>query len=110
MSKTISFRVDEEDYEMWSAEAKRENRSLSNWIVARMRSTFDENTARSVLTSGEEKARDSSTQALKEQDVGMEANSDVQRVGRGRVAMCEHGTPRGYHCWQCRGVAKVGGA
>lgn len=38
------------------------------------------------------------------------------RTGESRTAKvvaektCKHGTPRGYHCWQCGGTAQIGGS
>jgi hypothetical protein len=93
-----SFRFEEGDIEGWKRAAEREGLTLSEWMRRRLNGAGSDNSdvprVRAVRAGGG----------------GVDAaGGDVVRSepeGRGRT--CVHGVGKGYHCWQCKGLAEVG--
>ena len=87
MTKVIrTFRIEKIDLDWWEAKAKRDGLSLSEWI--RRRCNADETPLLSKERVDEILVKDPTRQKAK---------------------TCSHGKTKGFHCWQCGGLAKVEG-
>lgn len=97
---TISLRVPEADYEEWKKKAG--DRALSDWIRERCNESGGVPSVREedgVRAPGGRKSGAKGIDGLPVLGKGVERGV-TERV-------CPHGTPRGYHCWQCGGLAEV---
>jgi len=90
--KRFEMRVGQEEYERWVEESRKLGIAVAEWI----RRKCEESSPKESNENG--------------------ANPDLRRdegvrVGGQRAdgAKCVHGMAKGYHCWQCRGAAKVEG-
>ncbi len=44
----------------------------------------------------------------KESEIEIEDGEEVLQRGRVTAKTCTHGVKKGWHCWQCGGLAKIG--
>ena len=84
----ITMRITPEQSTRWKERADREGKKLSQWI----RDRCDDAT----LVSERK-------QMVENDRKFMAAITKPTRL----VKQCVHGTDKGYHCWQCRGLAVI---
>jgi len=93
--KLRTIHVEDMDWDQWKDRAREAGISLSEWIRATCNAEPPLNSpAKSTVRVG--KALDVVTGELL---------TKVER--KSNVPCCEHGIPKGYHCWQCRGMAVI---
>lgn len=101
----INLRIDDSEMVEWQKKAEGCGKSLSAWIRERCNGLVVERTEVKVVA--------------KSDNPGVRPVSDASVLQRGVVTaggpveprkggVCKHGTAKGYNCWQCGGIAKVG--
>jgi hypothetical protein len=116
--KPRSLKVEDDEWKAWQKKAEQAGIGLSEWIRARC------NGGDTIYVSGEVGTRLVGVAALAEakEQGNNRADKASDRGGR-RVsskrgirvepkirnvgATCKHGTPKGYNCWLCGGIADV---
>jgi hypothetical protein len=93
--KALLLKIEEEIYIQWKARAKAEGLTLSAWIRSRCNEVAQVQ-RETVLPPSPVESRNEQLQKVR------------QNAQPRSKATCEHGTEKGYRCWQCRGIAKIG--
>lgn len=96
--KSVRFemRVEPEDLSRWKLQALMDGKLLTEWIRDRCNEGCEDHREESVRPEG---VVDSG-----ERGIGTSERSSVS----GKT--CVHGTKKGWKCWQCGGIAVIGGA
>lgn len=86
-TKGLYIRATEIEMDEWRALAEQEGLTLSDWV-------------RGKLAGDAHKSAEAVAGKLDDA-----VNPEADPPTRKRVKACEHGVIRGWHCWQCKGVA-----
>ena len=77
----------------WKVAAAKEGKTLKGWVVGRLRGSDSVSEVRDVapvqVFGGQVSSADGASKSTKS------------------VSTCVHGTTKGFHCWQCGGMAKI---
>lgn len=92
------MRIEEEELAEWRR--KSGEKSVSEWI----REQCNPSRVVEVEEVGEPEKRVSLLDGLKLPVLG-----EAEKVAEAGRQACRHNILKGYHCWQCGGVAKIGG-
>lgn len=96
--KLITLKVDETEHLKWQEQAKRAGVSFSELVRLKMNGgVVAENSSNSAV-------RPVSDASVLQRGVVTAGGPVEPRKG----GVCKHGTAKGYNCWQCGGIAKVG--
>lgn len=103
--RRFEFRVTDEELKVWRAESSEAGMLLSQWIRELCNGNQTMLRADVVQMVGGS-ANDGGGLA------GVQAASqsgDITTVDKAprKLRECAHGTPKGFRCWQCGGIAKV---
>lgn len=106
----LNIRVPDKDVQTWKEKAQAAGKNLSEWIreQCNLTATGQVVVLRSENAGGEpEDHRISKVPRARKvrEDVGREPVAGGVMPGK----TCVHGVQKGYHCWQCRGMANVKG-
>ena len=103
MKKPIQIRVEEEELKQWEVAAGSLGMNLSAWIREKCSVGVADNRAKGVPRFADLPHLGGGVAAAK-RDLQLAETAAVEaRKGK----QCAHGVSKGYHCWQCRGVAVV---
>jgi hypothetical protein len=132
---TVTFRAAQDDVIRWKKAAEREERLFSDWIRRALDLRAEALEPRTWNAEGRSIPLAEEDRSLKRAvaDMAEQVENPVQidppkpRVRESRlpklplvgehakaaakreIKTCEHGKSKGYHCWQCGGLAKVEG-
>lgn len=84
----LKIRVTGVELEGWEAQAEESGLNLSEWVRQKLNAEDAHKVAESVAKRLDDKV-----------------NPEADPPTRQKVKTCVHGVQKGWHCWQCRGVA-----
>lgn len=104
MTKNTGLYIRIADYEKqeWERAAEADGLNLSEWI--RGRCNADNVKQEASIPKPTDLATDRPATRKAVAEASTPCHSEVAAPVRSQK-VCEHGTSRGYHCWQCRGLA-----
>lgn len=88
-TKGLNIRATEIEMDEWHALAKQEGMSLSDWVRSRL--VPDAHVAAEAVAT----------------DLDDRQNPEADPPTRQKSKTCAHGVSKGWHCWQCRGLAEA---
>lgn len=99
MKKPIQIRVEDGDLEDWTRKAGESGKSLSAWIRERCNGVADNKAEGMRGVAG--------VPAVAGSFIAEVGDVPIAEKPKAGVRTCVHGVAKGWHCWQCRGVAVV---
>ena len=87
--KLRTIKVEDADWDSWKGMAREAGVSLSAWIRSRCNGPDMMGISEAIVS------KPSVAKVVRE----------VEQIVKG--PQCEHGVPKGYHCWKCGGLAVI---
>jgi len=107
--KRFEMRVEDTELAEWKKRAESQSTTLAEWIRERCNDEVqsrksDEDTGKGRRKGGVAMRLRKEADDTAGSNEGTVTGSDE---GHRRIKTCKHGAARGYHCWQCKGVAVI---